>query len=327
MSASLPSLRIFSLFWVLLVFGLFVSCGKDQEIFIPSDDTAPQALLSKFGMQPINYVLDIDEDTLIFKTPEGHFLIIPQNSIVYSDGSPVSGKIRMQYKSIHSRAELIYENLNTTNYNNVLDLHTVLFINFTKDNQNLIINPKNKNIRLFIPATDLQEEFRVYFNQLNENNENEWREPDGSFGPFEFGEYELNDQNSEKGYMIPVQPMAWTALGRPWFEKPSFELFPVCLELNTPAQTKENNTVVYLVANDKENTVIRSKYLESENKFCINHLSIPDGTAFKIFAFTVISENQHYFGSNDIVIEKGKSFRLNLQLMDLSEIKKLLEKY
>jgi hypothetical protein len=294
-----------------------ISCGKDEVSFVPHSTSDPSAVLQNFAKETKNFILDTDTDTIYFKSSDGIILTIPQNSIVYNDGSPVSGKIRMQFKSVSSKSELLFENLNTTSNNYLLNIYQTVYLNFSKDDQKLIINPKNRNIRMFLPSTEYNEACRVYFNQRNEHKQNEWREPDEDSGTLEYIQYHSGSVIAEFGYSIPVQNMGWTAIGIPWI-KPLNELLQLCVESDN--QFTGSNTSVFLISEDHERTVIKCSYSNIENKFCINSLYIPDRKYFRVIAFSVIDGNKYYFGTDIIETGKSSQYFLNLKVTDLSKV-------
>lgn len=326
MSGNLKFIRLYTVRVKSILFGLsyvliailVISCGKDEVSFIPHSTSDPSAVLQSFAKETKNFILDTDTDTIYFKSSEGIILTIPKNSIVYNDGSPVSGKIRMQFKSIGSRSELLFENLNTISNNHLLNIYQTVYINFSKDDQKLIINPKNRNIRMFLPSTEYNESCRVYFNQRNEHKENEWREPDMDAGILEYVQFQTDTNLTLTGYSLPIQNMGWTAIGRPWIDKPLNEFLQVCAE--TDDLFNGSNTSLFLISEDSESTVIKCSYSSVENKFCINSLFIPDNKYFRVIAFSVIDGNKYYFGTD--IIETGKSSQnyLNLKVTDLSEV-------
>lgn len=80
-------------------------------------------------------------------------ITVPAGSITYKNGSPVTGKVRMEVSHLSSNGDFIRFARPTTSYGKLLECGGALNINVFKEDQELALKP-GKQIILTVPATN-----------------------------------------------------------------------------------------------------------------------------------------------------------------------------
>ncbi|MBK9256338.1 MAG: hypothetical protein IPM42_12695 [Saprospiraceae bacterium] len=318
-----PLNKLFYYFSFVLILSFF-SCGKDQEVFTPdvSESPDPLTVLNSLTKQPTNYLLHIGADTVFFRSPEGIEIIIPPKSLYHLDGSLVDGAVRMQYLEIENRKAILLNNISSVYNGKIMDIQKAFYLNFKVNNQQIYLNPKAAEIKIFLPTKAPVNQIGIFAGRSNEENLFEWHHKYDDIA-LVYTSKLINGQ-SENGYSFAVNQLLWQCLA---ILPESFNMnnkdLVVCSELTGSVSTAKNAVFVIL---DKYNSVIRLHSMDEKMVICSNELNLPEGAEVKIIGISVLNEDIKHFGMTNAIIKKDQNITLNLNPSSLSEIDRQLDK-
>jgi len=179
-------------------------------------------------------------------------VVAPSNFIWNGQDEIFNDLCNIQYQASSETSKLIFNDIESTYQNELLDIEQIIYFDVNAENQFLKMN-EDKPVSIRIAQEEAQIQNKLY--QLNPELMDAWI-PSGS----EYFELETwSVQGLEvQGYQIQPKSFGWRAIGKPIAQ--NMEEVSICVEL--PAEYNDENTSVYAVF-DHYNSVLK---LDSEFK-------------------------------------------------------------
>lgn len=121
----------------------------------------------------------IEIDAGIDNTVEGEngtVLVIPKGSLVYKDGSEVTGKITIELAEALAPSAMILANLTTTSDGKPLESGGMLYLNATVGGEQLGVN-KNNPLYVYVPASEKKPGMQIYTGIRDRDGNMNWTDP------------------------------------------------------------------------------------------------------------------------------------------------------
>lgn len=160
---------LFLFIFGILTIGCAPNAQKDTIKFQPDDPFKNSMVQSQF--------LDIDtkEDNVV-EGENGTIIICPQGCFLNNKGQTVVGKVKIELAEALSLQHMIQSNLTTTSNGALLETDGMIYLNATKENEQLRINPAIP-IRIEIPTLKKKAGMKVYQGSRDEKGNMNWDSP------------------------------------------------------------------------------------------------------------------------------------------------------
>jgi hypothetical protein len=291
----------------------FASCTKDLSDDFraypnnPLNDTIWARNIS--ATAPVNEILDstlpiplIDSfnansaDTVRF--PNNVELSFAPNSFISITGTPVVGKIKLEFQPLLKKGDMIKALQSTTNNNTLLELTGQFFLKVSKNGQELSLAP-NTFIKIKYPDTqDNPQQYMNVFKGTESSPPPSWGK-DTSF-TWQKGDigtsigiwYKTGSGPNNKGYEMTTKNIRWIGCGR-FLDStlPKNKLTAIL-----PPNFTNKNTLVFAVLENAK-TIVELKSDYSSRSFAA--FNIPLNTKLNIVTISKIG-NAFYYGIRNI---------------------------
>lgn len=305
---------------------LMYGCYKDSQEFIPHTSLDATFALRSFAPKPQSYILDISADTTVFISETGKILSIPKNSLVLSDGTPINGPVRMHYAESNAMSDFIFHGINTLLENQPVYVTKGVYVNFYYGNEQLILNPKNKNLRWIIPIDKEEKDIRIFVSQGSEDRFNDLKIPANELNNPEFGQFMISTSAGLKyirGYSMPVQTKSWNVIGS--FSSRE-DLVPVHGCFDVPAVEDNKQVTALLISPGERSMVLNYHAVEGKSGYCLPDISLSETMDYWIFVLKVQKgEMLSYALQKTNVNELSTGINPEFKLSTVDGVKKVLE--
>ena len=222
---------------------------------------------------------------------------IPANSLVYADGSEVTGEVTVTLEDVLNKGELVVHDLHTMSSGKLLSSEGVLYVSFTQNGEKLSIKPGSL-ITIRLTAPDAEVDAQLY-EGLVMSTDSDWALSSQSLALESWSFFWDGKDWIDSGYELYITETGW---------------FNVALELNTPMAFTESicvslptelydgsNSDVFLILDDYD-TVVPLEMDSEKMLFCATFSNIPQGSEATIVSISSLGEANYHFGTSRAII-------------------------
>lgn len=306
----------------LVVFIFFVSCSKDQELFIPNqlDETNSQILLSKFIQTPGFYTFDIGlENKLI--SGDGFIVEIPVGALVSQENIPISGRVRMILNDFSTMKNKLLMSPSTINSKGFIHCESMIYISFSQNEKPLQIA---KPINIYLSAIQDKTTLNIFYGTTSDG-QFKWTVNEGSGGMIDAQLWEISNGISTievESFKLEVTGAnQWFCLGTE-FANMNQSIYD--LQVSTPIAYSGKNSLVYFIADDYS-IVCKLTNQQNTSKFYLNNIKNSKGLKGKVVIISDFGSEDYHFGTTNVVIGDEQEVSLAPESKNVEEIKKALQ--
>ena len=264
------------------------SINSNAPIHEILDSTLPHPLIDSFNANSADTV----------RLPNNMELSFPANACQYISGTPVVGKIKIEFQPLLKKGDMLRALQATTSNNTLLELTGQFLLKLSKNGQELILAP-NTFIKIKYPDTqDNPQQYMNLFKGIESTPIPSWGK-DTSF-TWQKGDigttigiwYKTGAGPNNKGYEMSTKNIRWIGCGR-YLDStvPKNKLTAIL-----PPNFTNKNTLVFAVLENTK-TIIELKADYSSRSFAA--LNIPLNTKLNIVTISKIGTS-FYFGIRNI---------------------------
>lgn len=318
------------LFYLLVCLLWLVSCQKDTDIFTPNNN-----LGSGLDTLWVNNVTDLSPITLLKRslnkeitldsleitaggtllTREGLTIIFQQQSLLFPNGLPVTGKIYVESFLIKQKGDMVRMDKPTTSNGRILISGGEIFIRLRKENEELHLAP-GKNIYLKYADAPPSPLMKIFLGDESNPERFNWLPSiDSSQNNFL--------RTTTDGYEMSINKLRW--INSDYFADTTGQRIRISTSL--PPDYINANTAVYLIFKEQR-TVMAIHGDFNTRKFSV--ANIPTGKQVIIVSITKKGNNSYYLGHELITtgsngtVSGGQIIPLSPQPTSLPDIKSYL---
>ncbi|HUR31479.1 MAG TPA: hypothetical protein VMZ69_08590 [Saprospiraceae bacterium] len=282
--------RFFYLIGIVMV---FMSCGKDIDLFIPRSNQGEVGDLSRLMSRlnqdisgNISYVIQVPcNGNKIIQVDKDLVLIIPADFVDLTQFPCTDGSFDVHVTVCDTKSEILIAGIPTLSEGKLLESRIEIKLQITDGYTNVHLAP-GKQISIKVKDPDPRDRMELFYG--NDDN-SAWLQVDNDPNAWDNvanGEWVLQDSTgliSGFGYECLSDSLDWVNIDV-FFEIPEDQRTDVCVEL--PVEFTNKNTAVFMILDDY-NSIIRMRGNADVMKFCEPYGSAPIG--FNV-TFVVISE-------------------------------------
>ncbi|MBC7884523.1 MAG: hypothetical protein H7X99_03565 [Saprospiraceae bacterium] len=319
-------MKVNNIFLCLASLVLF-SCAKDEKIFIPDQNYSinQEVILSQIIGNPKIYHIKLGAFPFIFFGPEGSIIEIPENGLTTLNGEPVSGDIKIEFKEFSGQKSNMLSAPSTLYKGRLFDGRKLVYLNISQENESIVIN---EPIFIYLPENRVSPKngFEFFEGSADENNNIEWRRPDGSLNMIDISDWKVNHNEGStiiNGFKLPVHAAtSWISLGS--YPEPDTELKgDICVEI--PHEFNSHNSLVYFIA-DQTNSVLKvNQNSAGDWSLCAHQILFQKGIRGKFVVISDLGQENYFFGMTNAVLENDTNMSIKPEKRSLKEIKEALQ--
>lgn len=308
----------------LLIVVLFVSCYKDQSIFIP-DQTYTinnDLFLSRFIAAPTSYLVNLQLGKTIVHTSENMIVEIPYEGLIDQQGEVVEGEIKIEIKNFSDKTYNLLRSPRLVYENQLIFCKKMFYISLSQNGQTIFakkpvsvylkdVNENtNGNSQLF-SSSDITNNT----NWHTENNDNfEIKAQNWSISNVEsvisFYGYKISIGDNNNWYCISDKLSG---------ESPKNQQISVSFD----AIINHHNTIAYFVS-DHYNTVVKLEDNDKNRRFNLTFASLKEPISGKIILLSQLGDEIYHFGMTNVVLGKDETINVKSEPKDIKDIKAIL---
>ncbi len=311
------------LFSFALMMILIVSCGKDSEIFTPTESQFDISQWSNdVPLEPQVFNKSADNDILIL-TENGNVLEISQGILVDGNGNLVTGDIQLEIIEIQTLGKMVKYGKPTMTSSDYLSTDGEFYINATQNGKDLYIKD-NKSFSFFVADDSPDGNMQLFYGAENDEGEVIWNdEPERQAMFINEWTYEVDSQIIiDFGYQLLPEKFEWINIDK-YNDIPEEDKTSVCVELDTTLYTSRN-TLVYFI-NKEEKVAVSLDYDKETGLFCEPYASVPKGWEITIIVISIQGEELYHFAIEQTTVVDNTLVSIVPTEKPIDEIKSILD--
>lgn len=280
-------------FYLMGIALIFMSCGKDIDLFIPRTNQVPVGDLSRLTSRlaediagEISYVVAVPcTGDKVFEVDKDLVIVIPPDFVDLASYPCTNGFFDIHITVVDTKGEILIAGLPTISEGKLLESRIEINLQI-KDGDEVVKLAHGKQIAIKVNDPDPRERMELFYGN---NDNSEWLQADNDPNAWDNvanGEWIFQDSQSVIsgfGYECFSDSTDWINVDV-FLEVPQELRTDVCIEL--PQEFTNKNTAVFMVFDDY-NSVVYLHGNADAMKFCEPYGSAPIG--FNV-TFVVISE-------------------------------------
>lgn len=300
---------------------LFVSCQRDEIIFIPDQNYQinRETLINSLIKTQVTYQFQADDQDLTLFLPKQAVLQLPAGSLIKPDGNQATGFVKVHFDDVSANKSGLLKAPSLTYNNTIIDAGKATYIRFEQDGKPLELK---SSAFLYLPSESSNEVSQLYYAEENSSN---WQSAVGTgqnLQPQKWDVIYKDGMIPVIGYRVSITGKGgWYCIGKTENGIETAAQLSVIL----PSGFNSSNTLVYWVS-DNSKTSLRLEAEGNSTVFNSPHLKIAEFAEGKIVSVSDFGGDNYYFGTRNAVFKKDASISLIPEKQNLSEIKNLLLK-
>lgn len=307
--------------WILL----FISCGKDVELFTPYP---PGGNIDDFFVQidlPTQVYNVNADNNIIIPTEQGNFVEIPLDILEDEAGNLVKGLITVEITEILKEGNMVKYFKPTMTKDEYLISRGEFLIKVHKEGKELKVK-EGKEYRIYIPDSNPSDKMKLFYGDINSDGLLIWKEEQDSFNQnVGITEWEFKADGElfyDFGYKLKCDKFKWVNIDK-YDDIPDEDKTSVCVDMPSELYTPEN-TIVFMLYK-AENSVIAFSYDNDKMQFCEPYGKVPKGWEVYILAISAQGDDVFHFGLIDVTVKENSVYSLIPKEKSLEDIITILD--
>lgn len=318
-------------YWMCGIALVFVSCGKDIDLFIPRSEPQDLGDISRLKDRlisdisgDISYTFQVPCDgDKVFTAGPDVVVVIPPGFVDLSSYPCTNGFFEIDITVCDSKGEIMIAGIPTISEGKLLESRIELNLKIRDGSQQLKLAP-GKQIGIKVNDPDPRERMELFYG----NHDNtEWIQADGNpetWDNVSNGDWIFQDsfQNviTGFGYVMNCDSLDWINIDV-FFDIPQDQRTDVCIEL--PDEFTNKNTAVFMVLDDYK-SILPMQGNADFMKFCEPYGSAPIGFNVTFIVISEISEDNYMFATKSTSVTSHHSELLTPLKTPYEEIKNFI---
>ncbi|MBK9733908.1 MAG: hypothetical protein IPO92_02620 [Saprospiraceae bacterium] len=302
----------------------FLSCSKDEKIFIPDQNAVinQKLILDNILGLPKVFVINISDEPYFFKDESGNVLEIPTDALISSStGLPVRGEIKLMFQENSIDKSKLLNIPSTSVDGKLFNALFTLNLRFFQNGKDLSIS---KPINVYLPSESSNPLPYLFESKTDKSDKFTWKLDENPIEGLKFSEWRLNYLESIitiKGYKISVtNNNQWYIIG----DISDHNLgnpYSICVHLDH--MFNKTNSLVYFVAKDQNIVLKLEPISENSWEFCEKNITFSSGIKGNFVVISDLGLANYFFGmtnvvlSGDVVVEIQSSQQSNEQIKEM----------
>lgn len=173
--------KLFLLFAIVLLW----SCNPHKYDYSPVNKVHPKDPFASTISESEFFEINAGEDVVI-EGKQGIIITIPAGSLLSKGEQPVKGNVKVELTEALSLSDMVFSNLTTSSNGEILSTGGMFFINFTQNNEQLVIN---KELPIYVQIPKLSDKDMLLYRGERDS----------------LGNMNWTDPQRQKKYLIPVE--------------------------------------------------------------------------------------------------------------------------
>ena len=305
---------------------LFVSCGKDSEVFTPYEPTGDiedyyAAASQDAGPQVFSRVAS---DDIIVVTENNTIITIPSNSIIDEVGNLINDAIKIEVTEVFDKGDMILHKTSTMTGTNYLKSDGMFHIRVTKNDKELKIKDGYR-YKIHVPNKEPDPEMRLFYGERM-NGMVMWEEAQGRpVENIQVNEWQIADSTNvyfDFGYELFCDKFTWINIDK-YYNLPEDQKTTVCASL--PEELYDaKNTAVFMVYME-EYSLIPFTYDRDAKAWCEPYGQVPKGWEVAIISISSLGDEEYHLGYLQATVTDNSFFNILPKVKTKEEIKEFLK--
>jgi len=303
---------------------LFISCGKDSEVFTAYDPTGNIEDFFTETDLPVQEFTGNASNGILIKTENNTFIDIPSNILVDDQGNIVTDGVEIEVIEIFEKSDMVLLNKPTMTKNDYLISRGEFFIKVKKNGKELKVKDGYK-YKMYVPNKEPDPEMELFYGNVDSGTLI-WEEAEGDQRDnIRVNEWQLQDSSNiyfDFGYELFCDKFTWINIDK-YNDIPDEDKTSVCVELPEELYSPQN-TVVFMVLKNEYSVVAFSPDADTK-RWCEPYGMVPKGWEVFIITISSLGDDVYHFGIVEATITENDVFTIIPEEKTFEEIKTILE--